>query len=86
MIDVDRIEVLRGPQNTLFGKNASAGVVNIVSRAPSEEFDASTELTATDDDEQAITGTLSVPCRKRSVTALPATTPTSGLHQEHRGR
>jgi iron complex outermembrane recepter protein len=34
MMEVDRIEVLRGPQGTLFGKNASAGVINIVSRAP----------------------------------------------------
>ncbi|MEH0196211.1 TonB-dependent receptor [Caulobacter sp. CCNWLY153] len=33
--DVDRIEVLRGPQGTLFGKNASAGVVSIVTRRPS---------------------------------------------------
>ncbi len=32
---VDRVEVLRGPQSTLFGKNASAGVINIVSAAPS---------------------------------------------------
>ena len=32
LMDVDRIEVLRGPQGTLFGKNASAGVLNIVTR------------------------------------------------------
>jgi iron complex outermembrane receptor protein len=32
LLDVDRIEVLRGPQGTLFGKNASAGVLNIVTR------------------------------------------------------
>ncbi|WP_043113942.1 TonB-dependent receptor [Solimonas soli] len=37
LIDLDRIEVLRGPQGTLFGKNASAGVLNIISQAPSEE-------------------------------------------------
>jgi iron complex outermembrane receptor protein len=35
LFDVDRIEVLRGPQGTLFGKNASAGVVSIITRRPS---------------------------------------------------
>jgi iron complex outermembrane receptor protein len=38
LLDVEQIEVLRGPQGTLFGKNASAGVVNIVTRAPSAEL------------------------------------------------
>lgn len=38
LLDIDHVEVLRGPQGTLFGKNASAGVVNIVSRTPSDDF------------------------------------------------
>ena len=36
LLDVDRIEVLRGPQGTLFGKNASAGVVNMVTSDPQQ--------------------------------------------------
>lgn len=36
--DVERIEVLRGPQGTLYGRNATAGSVNVLSRAPSADF------------------------------------------------
>jgi iron complex outermembrane recepter protein len=45
LVDIDRLEVLRGPQGSLFGKNASAGLVNIISRGGSDTFemDASAE-------------------------------------------
>ncbi len=44
LVEIDRIEVLRGPQGTLFGKNASAGVINIVTRAPGREFGGYADL------------------------------------------
>ena len=44
LVEIDRIEVLRGPQGTLFGKNASAGVINIVTRAPGKAFGGYADL------------------------------------------
>ena len=52
LIDVERVEVLRGPQSTLFGKSAIAGVLNIVTAAPSSTFGGKAMLLATDDGEK----------------------------------
>ena len=38
-LDVDRVEVLRGPQGTLFGRNTTAGLIHVISNRPQEEFD-----------------------------------------------
>ncbi|MEL7310204.1 MAG: TonB-dependent receptor [Pseudomonadota bacterium] len=42
--NLERVEVLRGPQSTLFGKNASAGVISVVTRAPQFETGGSAEV------------------------------------------
>ncbi len=42
--NLQRVEVLRGPQSTLFGKNASAGIISIVTRKPQFQFGGSAEL------------------------------------------
>ncbi|MGH8179063.1 MAG: TonB-dependent receptor [Steroidobacter sp.] len=44
--ELERIEVLKGPQGTLFGKNTSAGVINVVSKRPTSDFESDIELSA----------------------------------------
>lgn len=43
LVDIARIEVLKGPQSTLYGKNATAGVISVVSARPAGEFGGSAE-------------------------------------------
>ncbi len=43
--DVNRLEVVRGPQGTLYGRNATAGAVNIITNPPTEEFDGYVNVT-----------------------------------------
>lgn len=54
LYDLERIEVLRGPQGTLFGKNASAGVVNMVTKRPTAEFEGYVDVSLFQDNETKI--------------------------------
>lgn len=61
LIDVDRIEVLRGPQGTLYGKNAIGGAINLISAAPRGDLEARAAVTAGSFDRFELRGTVNVP-------------------------
>ncbi|MCH9695308.1 MAG: TonB-dependent receptor [Gammaproteobacteria bacterium] len=73
LYDLERVEVLRGPQGTLFGKNASAGVVNITTRRPGEELEGYVSGTFYQDNEYQFRARVSGPLTddlRGSVTVL----------------
>ncbi len=59
--DIQRVEVLRGPQSTLFGKNASAGVISIVTKAPAFDFGGMVEASYGNYDAMVVKGYLTGP-------------------------
>ena len=61
LYELERLEVLRGPQGTLFGKNASAGVVNITTRRPGNEFEGLVDLSFFQDNETRLKARVSGP-------------------------
>jgi outer membrane receptor protein involved in Fe transport len=70
--DIQRVEVLRGPQSTLFGKNASAGVISIVSKLPSFDFGGSLEASYGNYDAMVVKGYVTGPVSDTIAASLSA--------------
>jgi outer membrane receptor protein involved in Fe transport len=60
-LSLDRVEVLRGPQATLFGRNTPAGVVSFLTKAPDQEFNGAVEVTAGNYASKILRGTVTGP-------------------------
>ncbi|UZJ40693.1 TonB-dependent receptor [Prosthecochloris sp. SCSIO W1101] len=61
LFDIERIEVLKGPQGTLYGKNTSGGAINIVTKSPGDTFEAKAGIEAGNFDKRKINGVVNIP-------------------------
>lgn len=79
LADIERIEVLKGPQGTLFGRNATGGAISIITHTPTGKFDVKQEFTYGNYDQ----------LRSRTRVDLPKVGPVSAsfayVHSERRG-
>lgn len=59
--DIERVEALRGPQGTLYGRNATGGVVNVITAKPGDAFDGQVKLEAGNYDTRRLSGFINLP-------------------------
>src|SRR5262245_11489300 len=69
-LDVERVEVLRGPQGTLQGRNATGGAINISSLPPTDQLEGGLELTGGNYSRYAFRGVLNVPFSEKVTSRL----------------
>jgi iron complex outermembrane receptor protein len=77
-LDVERVEVLRGPQGTLYGRNSVGGTINIISKKPSDTFTGEVEASVGTYNEYSVKGYVSGP-----VTGTPLLFSLSGVRLSH---
>ena len=73
LLDLERVEVLKGPQGTLFGKNTTGGVVHFITNKPSfDEVDGFAEVTYQEYDQVRVRGVVNVPFQDNFAARLAA--------------
>jgi len=70
LVDIERIEVLRGPQGTLFGRNTTGGAISIITRKPQDEFEAKGEISYGRFDEMRAKGSVNIPISDKVLTNI----------------
>lgn len=61
LVDIERVEVLRGPQGSLYGKNTAAGAISVVTARPASEYSANAEFTYNSDNQKELRGMINIP-------------------------
>jgi iron complex outermembrane recepter protein len=78
MYDVDRVEILEGPQGTLYGKNTAGGAINIISKRPTDTFEGYVDLDYSRWDTTDLTAAVSGPLTDSIKARLAATATKQG--------
>ncbi|GAA6183645.1 MULTISPECIES: TonB-dependent receptor [Alteromonadaceae] len=73
LLDLERVEVLRGPQGTLFGKNTVAGAINLISKKPSDELEGKLSASIGNMGAREIQGQINVPISDTSAAKFSVT-------------
>ncbi len=82
VLDLERVEVLKGPQGTLFGENSTGGAINYIAKKPSQDFDAGIEASYGRFDDADITGAVGGPLTDTLSIRLAARAETSSGWQK----
>jgi iron complex outermembrane recepter protein len=61
LVDVERVEILRGPQGTLYGKNTAAGAISVITKMPSTEFESMAEISYDNNERMELRGMVNIP-------------------------
>jgi iron complex outermembrane receptor protein len=70
LLDVDRVEILKGPQGTLFGRNTIGGAISIVTHTPGNEFSGKAELTTGSFARRDLAATFDIPITDRLLSSI----------------
>ena len=65
LLDIERVEVLRGPQGTLFGRNTTAGLVHIITKGPTDEFEGLINIGMGTDNHEVVRAVVNIPLSDR---------------------
>jgi len=85
MMGLDRLEVVRGPQSAIYGRNAFSGAINYVTSKPGEEWDGKVEATVGDNNRDGLKVRVSGPLTENIGFSLDATDTNSGSTNEKNG-
>ncbi|MCR8922829.1 TonB-dependent receptor [Dasania sp. GY-MA-18] len=85
MFDVERVEVLRGPQGTLFGRNATGGLMHIINKKPTEEFEGYVDVTLGDFDQRRFEAAVSGPLAENVLGRLSVLQESADGYFENKG-